>query len=443
MEISAPEYTRRKRLNAMHFGFSMFLALVTLSDFTQTVAIAGDSDKGKSEVASAVTVPIVSGSAVKEAISLSTQYLEHACEPSGRFVYVVNMQSNSKSPRYNIIRHAGAMYALAMANNYNPDQGTVDALVRAGRFLRANYIGPDPASTEKKQILTVWSGKVGTADIPETTLGAPGLGLLALVEIHRIQPESIPLEDLRGMGRFLLFLQKEDGSFYSKYAAKEDGRNDAWESLYYPGETALGLLSLYDVDPSAEWLAAATKALIYLAKSRANAEKVPPDCWALIASAKLFALSDKTGVPIERDILLHHATQVCEGILGEQITNASEHNLNGGFDPTGRTAPTATRMEGLLATLDFLPKEQNELRSRIEKAVRQGIAFLLQSQVKFGPYAGAIPGSIGRISADTTDGTAANPLSSKVRIDYVQHALCAWLRYLRLFPPIPPQKLEK
>ena len=90
---------------------------------------------------------------------------------------------------------------------------------------------------------------------------------------------------MQALGRFVVFLQRDNGSFVSKYIA---GRGPAanWESLYYPGEAALGLIALYKADHSREWLVAAAKALAYLARSRAGLTTVPADHWALIATAR-------------------------------------------------------------------------------------------------------------------------------------------------------------
>lgn len=54
-------------------------------------------------------------------------------------------------------------------------------------------------------------------------------------------------------------------------------------------------------------------------------------------------------------------------------------------------------------------------KPKTEATVERGIAFLLRAQISSGPYAGGVLGSM---NGDTF-----------VRIDYVQHALCAWLRY--------------
>jgi hypothetical protein len=70
--------------------------------------------------------------------------------------------------------------------------------------------------------------------------------------------------------------------------------------------------------------------------------------------------------------------------------------------------------------LEFLPKD--ELRTKIEATAGRGIAFLLRMQIDSGPYSGGMPGAFATRVLD----------SSEVRIDYVQHALCAWMRYRNL-----------
>ena len=192
---------------------------------------------------------------IERAIELATGYLERACGPDGKFAYKVEIGSGRESSSYDIIRHAGAIYALAMANRHHPDPKAVDAMVRAAGFLRQNYLGTGVRPDQ----FVVWSKPLGEA--PErqyAELGGAGLGLVALAAVREVDPKSVPLNDLQHLGRFVLFLQKEDGSFVSKYS-REGGPVLHWESLYYPGEAALGLIALYEADHSAEWLERVSK----------------------------------------------------------------------------------------------------------------------------------------------------------------------------------------
>jgi hypothetical protein len=261
-------------------------------------------------------------------------------------------------------------------------------------------------------------------------LGGTGLGLVALLSVESMAPGTTSPEELRRLGRFLRFMQKPEGSFYSKYLPAEGGRSDAWTSLYYPGEAVLGLVMLYQHDSDPQWLEAAARGLDWLARSRENQRRVEADHWALLATARLLEASGGSPLPVPRERLLRHAAQICNSILDEQPQWPSSSPLRGGFAADGRTCPTATRLEGLLAALQFLPAEEWRLRQRIEQAVYAGVAFLLRAQVETGSFAGAIPRSV-------TPQDGSTPIhrhgqrATEVRIDYVQHALSALIAFDR------------
>ena len=157
---------------------------------------------------------------VSHAIALAGGYLERACGPDGKFAYKVDIGSGKESPSYDIVR-AGAMYGLATPNRSHPDRQAVAALVRAARFLQQNYIGPGIRPGQ----LVIWSQPL--ADSPEgrsssksreryAELGGTGLGLVALAAAREVDPNSVPLEELQALGRFALFLQRDDGRFVHK-----------------------------------------------------------------------------------------------------------------------------------------------------------------------------------------------------------------------------------
>jgi hypothetical protein len=355
---------------------------------------------------------------LERGVALSARYLESACGGNGKFAYRLDPNSGQLSSSYNVVRHAGAIYALGMLNHSHPDRAAVDAMRRASLFMRANYIGPEARS----DALVVWSRPLPAAS--NADLGATGLGLVALASLDQIQPDAIPSTDLEGLGRFILFLQRGDGSFVSKY--REDiGAVTDWDSLYYPGEAALGLISLFEVDHDPQWLDGAGRSLSFLARSRAGVPEVPPDHWALIATARFLPYCRQEACPVSRAELIDHAARVADRFLRDQVRNPADARLDGAFDAAGRTTPTAIRLEGLLAALEFLPDDATGRRAKIKAAVERGVAFLLRAQIKSGPYAGGMPGAVLSRS---------DPRASDIRIDYVQHALSAWLRYQEMFP---------
>ena len=281
---------------------------------------------------------------VDRAIALATSYLERACRPDGKFVYLVNVASGRESASYDIIRHAGAMYGLAMANRSRPDPHVAKAMLRAATFMRQNYIGPGARLDQ----LAAWSKPLNDRAPSKgnyAELGGTGLGLVALAAVRQVEPKVVPLGDLQSLGRFLLFLQKDDGRFIHAYT-QQGGPSSRREVLYYPGEAALGLISLYENDHSTQWLIAAAKALSFLAKSRARMTPVPADHWALIATAALMPYADQVRSVVSREELVQHAEQICDSIVHEQFRGSAAVGIDGAFDPTGRTAPAAARLEG-------------------------------------------------------------------------------------------------
>jgi len=367
---------------------------------------------------------------VQSAITRSAEYLASSVDNNGIFKYRINMDPTIKVTfRYNIVRHAGAIYAMSTYYQLHPDGIMKSAIERAGRYLRDESIHP---ISGKNNLLAVWSKPAinRNGEPLQAKLGGTGLGLVALLSIEKIHPGFTPLPDLQALGRFIVFMQKDDGNFYSKYIPSMGGRSDKWQSLYYPGEAALGLLMLYEKDPSDIWIESAAKALEYLARSRKNSAVIPADHWALLATEIIVSLNDKDELPVSRKLLINHAIQICNAILQDQIEDSDRPKYDGGFSEDGRTTPTATRLEGLQATLSFLPHDL-KLRKRIETAVPRGLSFLIQTQINDTEFIGAIPRAVGKIDQNVPGAIKFNRRATEVRIDYVQHALSAMIQYIQ------------
>lgn len=366
--------------------------------------------------------------AVDDAINRSASYLVKITKEDGKFEYRINMDPSIKvKDNYNILRHAGALYAMSMYYERHPDKNMWSAIERAGKYLRDESILPIP---RESSMLAVWSiPEVNGSDDPlQIKLGGTGLGLVALLSIDKISPGFTPLPDLKALGRSIVYMQKKDGSFYSKYIPSMGGNQGNWQSLYYPGEAALGLLMLYEKDRSSIWLESAYKALEYLARSRENSADIPADHWALLATAKILSLENRNEVPISRGLLVNHAVQICETIIREQINDPARPTYDGGFNEDGRTTPTATRLEGLLAVLSFIPRT-HDIYERINSSIPRGIFFLVQAQIKEGKFTGAMPRAVGRKWGINPDAQKFNRRTTEVRIDYIQHAMCAMMQY--------------
>lgn len=369
---------------------------------------------------------------VRGAIEAAGDYLVRFTGPDGRFVYRTDLDPTiDPEPRYNVLRHAGTIYALDMYHGFQPSKETRQAIERATRYLQECCVDEVPGH---EGLLAVWSPPevVLTGKPLQAKLGGTGLGLVALVGTDGVVPGTTPAAELAALGRFLVFMQKPDGSFYSKYLPTQ-GRDDSWTSLYYPGEAALGLVMLAEHEGSKSWLEAASGALGYLAKSREGASTLPADHWALLATERLLQTADFDSLGVSRRQLVDHAVGICRSILGERSARDGISSFGGSLTPDGRTTPTATRLEGLLAALTFLPSDEVELRQEMEAAIHQGIAFLIRAQVRSGELEGAIPRAVAsNRPAGSRRLPFLEPRASEVRIDYVQHALSAMIRYLEI-----------
>jgi hypothetical protein len=367
---------------------------------------------------------------LRQAVALGAEYLVHATKPDGEYVYLDHLDPKVSEPFvYNELRHAGALYPLGEYSvRYHRDPKVVAAMVRAAKFYVRKYVAPVPDTNGKimPDVLGSWTvpqdeGLTGNREIK---LGGVGLGLVGLVETERVSKGTTSLQTLRGLGNCLAFLQETDGSFYSKYDPKKGGKQDRWNSMYYPGEAALGLGLLYEFDPDPKqktrWLNMAFRALGYLAKSRAHDSNLESDHWTLIAIGKLWPHYPASDQAVPRNLILEHAVKLSRYILDDP-------NLH-----SPRTTPAATRLEGLLAIHDVLPNEQDAMRREIEAVAEQEIARLIASQVKSGELKGAIPRDFFATPPAPGESAMNNgeiDRAGEIRIDYIQHAISAMMAY--------------
>lgn len=396
-----------------HFGIITYLILIFFVASCSVPKTITESKQSKS---------------LEKAIQLSAKYLQKSVKENGMFEYRINTDPTIEvKQKYNILRHAGTIYAMSQCLELYPNDKEIrTAIEQAGRYLQNKAIEQVPG---KKEMLAVWSKpEINNSGRPlEVKLGGTGLGLVALLSIEKFHQEFTPLSDLRILGNFIVYMQREDGSFYSKYIPAEGGRSDKWTSLYYPGEAALGLLMLYEKDKSALWVESAFKALKYIAQK--NSDAVVVDHWYLIATEKMLNLNNYNLTDQQRDLLISHAARICEKIIDEQIISHKYSEFRGGFAVDGRITPSSIRLEGLLAASAFLPNEYREFM-RINSAIDRGISFLQRAQIEEGQYAGAYRRALRKLDGDTVTIRNFNRRVTEIRIDYVQHALSALLGYV-------------
>lgn len=368
--------------------------------------------------------PVMSRELAEDLINACTSYLVGVCNEDGSFIYRTSLDpSKTPKPAYNELRHAGTIYALTCSYRRKPDEAVKAAILRSTAYFRTTFVKP---LINRPGTLAVMTGE-GADNIPCAKLGGAGLGLVALVSVEQLFPETIPMDDLRGLGKFILFMMQPDGKFFSKHYPTH-GTMSVWGSLYYPGEAILGMVLLSQMDKDTIWSESAVRGLEYLAASRINRNKVEADHWALLATESLFRHAKKSLSEETQQRLALHAQQIAHSIVAEKFIAQRQGASLGAYDVGGRTCPVSTRMEGLQAFLAMKTCQDAAFVHAVEETVSHGMTFLRVLVRRESPMRGAVPRAYRRL-APTPENKSHNIRMNEVRIDYVQHALCALIQY--------------
>ncbi len=344
-----------------------------------------------------------------DAAQRSADYLIRQIRPDGRLIYRRDAADPAwRGSGYNLLRHAGALLALADALPLLDPATSRGALQKALERL-LQWLEPIGESAEG---WAAWSrpNSNDTVTEPQIKLGGTALALLALLRLQPFWPQLITTRRLEQLGHGLLWMQKHDGSFRSKWIPSAGEHQPTWTSLFYPGQAILALthLSLHPSIASPErWQEAAHRGLLQLAEQRRDLppDAIPLDHWILIAHGAW-------PHPLEPP-LLAHVRQVVDAMLRRQQRRFAVPNLTGAFSSSGSSTTTATCLEGLQAAAPLLQHDLS-LSSALHQACRRGSDYLLRAQLREGLWDGAMPSLQGR-------------RPTEVRIDYVQHALAAFL----------------
>jgi hypothetical protein len=360
--------------------------------------------------------------AQRRAMTEAAAYLRGQLDPSGRFHYLVNLDGTSAGGGYNVLRHAGTVYALALYHELSPDPATRESILRGARYLLQRHIRPVANSTSMRAVFSL-PGEEVEGGIAQVKLGGCALGLIALIKARALDADVVAPEVLRELGTFILSMQEENGRFRSKYDENR-GFMDGFESVYYPGEAILALALLHRADPDARWLDAALRGVRYLEASRRDTPiyRLPNDHWLMIAIAAILPQFDTAHEKlISRQRMIDHSLAIGQMMMGEQWRASWVPGMKGAFVATGSITPSSTRLEGLVALYNVLPADHPE-RPRVRKSIASGLGFVLRGQVREGAAKGGFNDAATSWPIPTEGARRAR---SRVRIDYVQHALSA------------------
>lgn len=348
---------------------------------------------------------------LQNAITAAANYLARQVNVDGTFRYEIDPFTEELSPGYSWPRHAGATWFLAQVANYQQD---VSLWHKASSALR-----------RLTQFASLRCGAhrcIGEG--PRVDVGTSALTLLALCEMYSGSLDSDLKPIIFELADFVRSQQRPDGEFAHTYDRDNSTVIDE-QFPYYTGEAVLALSRAHLITLDSRDLDAASHALSYLV-SRPTLFVTWPyfwraEHWTCQAVADLW-----TRAPSQKGLEFCLAWQrYNRGATSRdpEYAGAAGRFLFRSVPLTGAASSTEAAV-ATLALSRLTPIAASEVTD-LEQGVRRSLALLLRHQFTPGPV------HLMKNPAAMQGGMPASTTDLRVRIDYAQHAGCAWLRYLR------------
>jgi hypothetical protein len=364
-----------------------------------------------------------------QAVRRGADYLVRILGPEGRYLYSYHPVDDRADTQYGWLRHAGTTYALLEAYGELRTKAYLDMAERALSYLKA-HLRSDPESQGKFAL--------DTNDEEQQKVGGAGLALLAFAEDAKVSGRRGELETMRDLARFILKQEYEDGHFRGNAdLERETGEKRKREPVYYPGEAVLGLMRLYAIDPQSAYLDAAKRAADWVVQVRdanVSEDEQEHDHWMAYALNELYRVSPNPDY-------LDHAYKIARAIRKKQHrgVNPPAPDWPGTFYE-GQTTPASTRLEAYDAVIAL---SRFAGAGGSPRSAAPAASELVADQWLLEPAREVACSMLGQQYDDDDDYWLANPARADggvreslfvhdVRIDYVQHAMSAWLHLARI-----------
>jgi hypothetical protein len=352
---------------------------------------------------------------VSRAVELAEGHIIASQRDDGAFRYTLDpFTGDADMAQVNIPRQAGTTYALCQLGR---ERRTNKAVQRALAQL---------AGYRRK----LSGGAAALSDRPDVArLGATALPLAAYLTCRERSGKRY--DALIGeLSRFLLRMQREDGSFYPEFSFERSSPRGDFESLYSAGQAVLALVLAealakqepgLSLPPLAELTGAVDRAMDHYANhywpGALRSLFYLEENWHCIAAAA--ALASHRNDDYERfciDYTRFKSRLILTSNEGVDPEHVGGYSVSSMLPP--HSATTAGFGEALAATLAVM-KARGLERTREEGLMREVLSFLMSQQwteeacVLCEPERAAI------------GGFSEHSASPVIRIDYVQHAMAA------------------
>jgi hypothetical protein len=366
-------------------------------------------------------VPLTAATLREHALAGGRFLVAHMA-PNGRYVYehdvATGAQTDPKSSSYSMPRHAGTTYFLAELYRITKEPWLREPIERAFAHLAelmAN--GRCAARMAGVEIDCVMDRYEKVAQ-----LGSTALAVVALAEYQRATGDARYLPVARKLTAWILFMQREDGSFRHLYDPVSRQPDDKAQLLYYSGEAALALARMHAVTGEQAYARAAERALDWLV-----------DWYDFFIGGFFYGEEHWTCIAAEAAypaVKNPKYVEFCHGygaFLREQQAAPGEHpdedDFAGAYAFTPfvvpYNTPAGSRTEAMISAY-LLGRHHGRPDPDVRRQIRDALQYVLGQQITedsgfgvVGPGLGGMPGS---------------PIDRNVRIDFVQHTCSAMIR---------------
>lgn len=342
------------------------------------------------------------------------EYLARAINHKGKFIYLYRPGRDDMPKKYNILRHAGTIYAMLELYETTGDKKILSLAKRAIDYL-VETIKPCPGRSKNLSCVI---------EMGYTKLGGNALAAIALAKYSQVTGDRKYLPVLLELGRWIKSVQKENGEFFIHKQSYPDGRITDFVSRYYPGEALLALVRIYNLESKHEiFLDAAEKGAKYLINSYDNDLSVSDLSnahWILYALNELYRNRPDS-------MYLGHVLRLADAIVKTQNRKPVYPDWMGSYYRPPRSAATAVRTEAL-GSAYFLARDF-KFPDKAEKylnAIKLGITYQLYTQFR--------PETVLYLKnpARCLGGFHHSLTNFNIRIDYIQHNLSGILALYRI-----------
>ena len=193
---------------------------------------------------------LIDGDSARQLVSDASAYLAGQIKEDGSFVYGIYSGSGQELEGYNMLHHAGALWALVQGYRIAPERVSAEKLQASVEYM-LNQTGYD---AEGRAFLCETQGG-------EIKLGGNALALIALTEYTETFQDVQYLEDCRALGGGIIaMLDPETGKFIHVLNGDLTPK-ETFRTIYYDGEAVYALARLYGLTGEEIWLQGAQIAL--------------------------------------------------------------------------------------------------------------------------------------------------------------------------------------